>query len=199
MYATLSALIQKALSTDAEAQERLQAMDACTVRLELEPLPAMGWSIRDGRLTVEEPSAHPDLSVRGHAAAFARYALGGRTDGIHLEGKAEAAQQLRALLAQLDIDWEALLAERVGGTPARLLARTGAEFAQTARRIAKAAEANAQDYLHEESGLLPRAEELERFVRDVDRLRDDADRLELRLDRLRLARRVPLIEISTPI
>ena len=185
MYAALSALIQNALRTDAEAQARLQAMDACAVRLELDPLPAMGWSIRDGRLSVEAPSTHPDLSVRGHAAAFVRYALNGRTDGIRIEGKAEAAQQLRDFMARLDIDWEALLAERVGGTPARLLARTGAEFAQTARRLAKAAEANAQDYLHQESGLLPRAEELERFVRDIDRLRDDADRLELRLDRLR--------------
>ncbi len=184
MYATLSALIQKTLSTDAEAQERLQAMDPCTVRLELEPLPAMGWSVRDGQLAIEEPSANPDLSVRGHAAAFARYALDGRTDGIHLEGRAEVAQQLRAFLTQLDIDWEALLAQRIGGTPARLMARTGLEFAQAARRIAKAAEVNAQDYLHEESGLLPRAEELERFVRDVDRLRDDTARLELRLDRL---------------
>ena len=184
MYSALSALIDQALRTDAEAQAQLHAMGACTVRLELEPLPAMGWGIRDGQLTLEAPSETPDLAIRGHAAAFVRYALDGRTDGIHLEGKAEAAQQLRAFLTRLDIDWEALLAERVGGTPARLLARTGAEFAQATRRFAKAVEANTRDYLHQESELLPRAEELERFVREVDRLRDDADRLALRLDRL---------------
>ena len=63
--------------------------------------------------------------------------------------------------------------------------RTLEECRQMARSFGAATESNARDYLQEESGLLPGAGELDRFVREVDRLRDDLERLELRLDRIR--------------
>ena len=185
MFASLSALIDQALRTDAEAQKRLQAMGRCTIRLELFPLPAIGLRIDDGQLIVEPPEERSDLAVRGHLAAFVRYVLNGRADSIHLEGEGEIAQDLRDFLTTLDIDWEELLSRAVGDVPARLMMRTFEESRQVARNFSAAAESNTRDYLHEESGLLPRASELDRFVREVDRLRDDLERFELRLDRIR--------------
>ena len=185
MLASLSALIDQALRTDTEAQKRLQAMGRRVIRLELSPLPAIGLHVEDGKLTVGPPAEQVDLSVRGHLAAFARYVINGRADGIHMEGEGEVAQDLRDFLTTLDIDWEELLSRAVGDTPARLLMRTIMGFARSAQRFGAAAESNTRDYLHEESGLLPRASELDRFVRGVDRLRDDLARLELRLDRIK--------------
>ena len=184
MLASLSALVDKALRTDVEAQRRLQTMGQRTIRLELLPLPAVGLRIDHGKLTVESPAGDEDLIVRGHLAAFVRYVFSGRADDLHLEGEGEIAQDLRDFLSALDIDWEELLSRAVGDTPARLMMRTLEECRQVARNFTAAAESNTRDYLHEESGLLPRASELDRFVREVDRLRDDLERLELRLDRI---------------
>ena len=184
MSASLSALIDQALRTDEESQKRLQAMGRRTIRLELLPLPPIGLHIDDGKLTLGSPGEEADLVVRGHLAAFVRYVLSDRADEIHLEGKGEIAQDLRDFLAALDIDWEELLSRAVGDVPARLMMRTLEECRQVARNFNAAAEGNARDYLHEESELLPRASELDRFVREVDRLRDDLERLELRLDRI---------------
>lgn len=184
MLASLSALIDQALRTDAEAQKRLNAMGQCTIRLELFPLPAIGLRIDSGKLTVESPEEQADLAASGHLVAFVRYVLSDRADGIRLEGEGEIAQDFRDFLTTLDIDWEELLSRVVGDVPARLMMRTLEECRQVARNFNAAAEGNARDYLHEESELLPRASELDRFVREVDRLRDDLERLELRLDRI---------------
>ncbi|MCY4610622.1 MAG: hypothetical protein OXC38_02800 [Gammaproteobacteria bacterium] len=185
MLASLSTLIDQALRTDAEAQKRLQAMGQRTIRLELFPLPAIGLRTADGQLAVESPAEPADLAVSGHLVAFVRYVLSGRADGIRLEGEGEIAQDFRDFLATLDIDWEELLSRAVGDVPARLMMRTVEECRQVARNFSTAAESNTRDYLHEESGLLPNASDLDRFVREVDRLRDDLERFELRLDRIR--------------
>ena len=185
MFSSLSALIDQALRTDAEAQGRLRAMGQRTIRLELFPLPALGLRIDSGKLIVEPPEEQVDLAIGGHLAAFVRYMFSDRADGIRLEGEGEIAQDLRDFLTALDVDWEELLSRAVGDVPARLMMRSLEECRQVARNFSAAAESNTRDYLHEESGLLPRASELDRFVREVDRLRDDLERLELRLDRLR--------------
>lgn len=184
MFASLSALVDQALRTDEESQKRLQAMGRRTIRLELLPLPSIGLHIDDGKLTLESPGEEADLAVRGHLAAFVRYVLSDRADGIHLKGEGEIAQDLRDFLAALDIDWEELLSRAVGDVPARLMMRTLEECRQVARNFGGAAESNARDYLHEESGLLPSSSELDRFVREVDRLRDDLERFEMRIDRI---------------
>ena len=184
MFASLSALIDPALRTDEESRRRLQAMGRRTIRLELPPLPLVGLRIDDGKLILESPGEEADLVVRGHLAAFVRYVISGRADGIHLEGEGEIAQDLRDFLAALDIDWEELLSRVVGDVPARLMMRTLEECRQVARNFGGATESNARDYLHEESGLLPSASELDRFVREVDRLRDDLERFEARIERI---------------
>ena len=184
MYAPLSSLINQALRTDADAQERLRAMGRCTIRLDLAPVPAVGLHIENGSLMVEAPQEHVDLAVRGHPAAFVRYVLCNQASDIHLEGNGEVAQGLRDFLATLDIDWEELLARVIGDTPARVMMRSLAEVAQAAQRFGAATQSNGRDYLHEESGLLPNASEIDQFMREVDRLRDDLARLEQRFDRL---------------
>ena len=183
MFTSLSALIDQALRTDAASQQRLQAMGRKEIRLELSPLPGIGLCVDEGKLALGSPAESADLSVRGHLAAFVRYVINGRADGIHLEGEGELAQDFRDFLSGLDIDWEELLSRAIGDIPARLLMRTLAEAARSARALGAAAGSNTRDYLHEESDLLPQADELDRFVREVDRLRDDVARLEQRLDR----------------
>ena len=185
MLASLSTLVDQALSADAESRRRLRAMGRRAIRLELLPLPAFGLRMDDGRLIVESSRERSDLVISGHLMAFVRYALSGRPDGIRLEGESEVAQDFRDFLLALDVDWEELLSRAVGDVPARLMARTLGECRRAARNLSAAAEDNARDYLHEESGLLPSASDLDRFVREVDRLRDDLERLELRLDRVR--------------
>ena len=184
MAASLSALLTQALHTDAQARERLRALGPCRVRLAVAPAPAFGLEVdADGAVRLAAPADDAELAVEGHLGAFARYALTGRADDIRVAGEAEQAQQLRELLAGLDLDWEELAAGAVGDAAARLLGRGAEEFARAARQTAAGAADNARDYLHFESELLPDRDELARFLREVDRLRDDLERFAQRLDR----------------
>ena len=184
MAAPLSELLTKALHTDAQARARLRAMGPCRVRLAIAPAPAFGLAVAaDGAVRLAAPEDDAELGIEGHLGAFARYALTGRADDIRFAGEAELARRFRELLAGLDLDWEELAAGAVGDAAARLLGRGAGEFARAARQAGRAAEDNARDYLRRESGLLPERAELERFLREVDRLRDDLERLAQRLDR----------------
>ena len=184
MIASLSELLTTALHSDETARRRLLALGPCCIRVCIEPFGALGIHVHEGAVTIGDAPAEADLEVRGPIASFARLGLAGRASGIHFAGDAERAQALRALFAELDVDWEGLAAQAVGDEPARLLGILGRAAAHGVRTVARASEDNLRDYLQEESGQIATGEEITDFVRAVDRLRDDIERLELRLRRL---------------
>ena len=95
------------------------------------------------------------------------------------------AQQVQALLAELSIDWEEVLARLLGDVPAHQLgrlARAAGNWVQTFRRKF---ERDTADYLLHEQGLIAGRHEVEDLGRAIFTLSNDVDRAEVRLRRLR--------------
>lgn len=152
---------------------------AVTVYLLAEP-PALRLST--------EPPAPPEVSLRGTPLALLElarspepHAAGGQ---VEITGDLRLARQLETALAGVDIDWEEMLAQRLGDTPARKLGNLARGLAGWARGARRSLEMNLGEYLRYETRVVVEREELDGFLAGIDRLRDDADRLEQRLARL---------------
>jgi ubiquinone biosynthesis protein UbiJ len=107
--------------------------------------------------------------------------------GVNVSGNLEVLRQLNHIMAELDIDWEAALAELIGDVPAHLLGETirnSAEFRSNALNRAQSALAEVSQ---EELRLTPSKNEYQSFVQSVRHLSTDVDRLAARANKLRLS------------
>ncbi len=128
------------------------------------------------------------VRLRGTLPSFAGLLRKGGTAaaaGVEIQGDLQTAQQLQAILNNLDVDWEEMLSRHVGDVPAHQLARAARGLWGWLAGRARAFAQDFSDYGRFEAGLLPEREEVEGFNAAVDALRADADRLAARVRRLR--------------
>lgn len=146
------------------------------VRLYLLPEPAY-LRVTD---TLDEQA---DVRICGPLSALARTALNreGLPRGLEISGDAALAQQFQQLLHEAELDWEDLLARKIGLVPAHEIGRLARAVQRYGRHAADVLAVSAAEYLREEIHLLPPRREVDAFLRAVDVLRDDAARLETRL------------------
>lgn len=125
----------------------------------------------------------PDVRICGSLSALARTALDhdGLPRGLDINGDAALAQQFQQLLREAELDWEDLLARKIGLVPAHEIGRLARAITRYGRHAADALAVSTAEYLREEIHLLPPRREVEAFLRAVDVLRDDTARLETRL------------------
>lgn len=96
---------------------------------------------------------------------------------LSLRGQTHLLEATRTLLMDIDLDWEASLAEWLGDGPANALAEGLRRFAEFGLRGQRELRADLADYVFEEARLLPGQAQ-----RDV--LRDHLTELEIATDRL---------------
>ena len=87
-------------------------------------------------------------------------------------------------LDQLNPDWEAALAHRIGDLPAHFLGQRIRRAVIWSRNATASLQANVEEYLHEETRSLPGHRELAATFADIDDLNLHTERLSARLDRL---------------
>ena len=188
----LERALRTLLALDPDTRERLARIDGRVVRLRVtSPSVALALAVVDGRVDVLRLfDGEADVTITGSLAALRSLADGNDalyTGAVTIEGDVGVAQALRELIAHLDIDVEELVAPFVGGTLARRAGLAGRDLAGWLGRTRERFRANAEDYLKEESELVPTAEEVARWSADVDELRGATDRLEARVRRLERA------------
>lgn len=96
---------------------------------------------------------------------------------LSLRGQTHLLEATRTLLMDIDLDWEASLAEWLGDVPANALAEGLRRFAHFGLRSQRELRSDLADYVFEEARLLPGQAQ-----RDV--LRDHLTELEVATDRL---------------
>ena len=103
---------------------------------------------------------------------------------VTITGDVETGQAFKAILDDMDIDWEEQLARLTGD----VIAHQAGNMARRTRRVLRhgkaALEQDLGEYLREELRVLPARIEVENFSADVDRIRADTDRLAARIRRL---------------
>lgn len=187
----LSMALNGAVRLDPFTAQRLAALAGKVVALELNGINVTLFLLLtpNGIEVRREYSGEPDARLTGTPLAFARLGLTNDRDLLHkgevcISGDTALGQQLRDIIAALDIDWEEHLSRFTGDIVAHQLGNAARGAAHWARGTADALTRDTGDYLRYEKELLPDRAQVDEFLRAVDTLRDDVERLEARVQRL---------------
>lgn len=107
-----------------------------------------------------------------------------RASGAELGGDAETAEAFAEVLRLARPELEEELSHLVGDVAAHEIGRSARRLAAWSERALTALTMNTSEFLQEEIRQLPPRLEVERFSREVERLRDDTDRAVQRVERL---------------
>lgn len=143
----------------------------------------------DGHIVVHHRLGDiPDATIRATPLALLRTAFSEHTaiggNNFVIEGDAEVAERLWAILRGVELDWEEWLSQPMGDALAHAVAERFRGLADWGRRSRAHFEEDLGEYVTEEAHISPPRFELDEFMGAVDRLREGLDRLEARLDRL---------------
>ncbi len=188
----LSAAVSRLLLADDERARRLARLDGTVIELCVRDTRWRAFALpsASGIRLHREYDGKVDVRVIGRPGDFLAYARASRRGDslgagrIEISGDLAVAQNVQSLLADLDIDWEDLLAPLIGDVGAHQLARAARAAMTFLGDNAARFETDIADYLHHESGLAPTREETDVQRRAVFSITDDVDRLEARLARL---------------
>lgn len=200
----LAAAMNGWLGLDPEVRGRLRELDGRVIALQLRGINlTLVLRVDNDRIrmlhdTVEEA----DTVLRGTPLGMARLGLGRDTAGtlfsgaVEIHGDVETGQAFKAILDEMQIDWEEQLSRLTGDVIAHqagnIARRTGAWLRHGRHTL----EHDISEYLQEELRVLPTRIEIDNFIDAVSRTGMAVDRLEARLKRLQdalpeAARRTP--------
>lgn len=193
LLAWLSTALMRVLNTDSLAAARLHELEGRVIALQVTGSRSILYAaLANGNLILAtDAMREPDVTLTGRIADFAAYAQArGNAQAapagkLQIEGDLATAQATQRLLDDLAIDWEALLATRIGDLAAHQVGR-GVRRGLAWLREARAAWAeDIPAYLQQERHWVPTGEEVEALTRDGMALLSDVDRLAARVARLR--------------
>jgi ubiquinone biosynthesis protein UbiJ len=190
--------IEALMKLDPESRDRLAALDGKLIRINVTaPALSVTLSVVEGRVYVVggvEEDSPADTTITGSLAALCSLTSG--NDAVYrgevsIEGDIGVGQQLKAVLAGLDPDWEEFISPLVGDSPAHWLGTNGRQLRAWLSRTRSAMQQNTSEYLQEEAEVLAPNSEVHAFCAEVDELRAAADRLDARVQRLERERGEP--------
>lgn len=131
----------------------------------------------------------PDVAITGSLVTLLRLGRSANEDlfrggDVHLVGNPHIAQQFQRLLQLARPEPEEELSRLVGDVAARGLGDIARGVGRWSRNARQSLSQNVSEYLQEESEILPRRYDVERFRTKVEMLRDDVARFEARLRQL---------------
>lgn len=103
---------------------------------------------------------------------------------MEIRGDTRLGRQFKALIAEMDIDWEEHLSRLTGDIAAHRVMTVFDKLAEWSKSATSNLTDDIGEYLQEESRDVVSGAEMDMFNQQVDRLRDDTDRLEARIARL---------------
>jgi ubiquinone biosynthesis protein UbiJ len=192
LLAGLEAALNRYLRLDPEAMARMAALQQRSIAIELTPFQLTLYVLpgENGVQLRSQIESGPDTLLRGTPVGLAQLGLGsqgGKTlfsGSVTIEGDVETGQAFKAVLDEMDIDWEEQLSRLTGDVIAHQLGNTARRTASALRKGRRTLEQDLGEYLQEELRVLPTRIEIENFTTDVSRIGMDTDRLAARIRRL---------------
>lgn len=177
--------VNHALEQSGWARERLRRHAGKAVRFVVAPFDATLAVGEDGYVVVPQ-EGEPALTLRLSPFLLPRLLLEEEAAyrEVAAEGDADLAADVAHLFRHLRWDVEEDLSRVLGDVLAHRLVEGGTALAHWPAQAAAGLAAMLAEYAREEEPLLPKREEVARFLADVDTLRDDVERLEKRIERL---------------
>lgn len=143
-------------------------------------------TFRQGMLTINSYGPEKvDLMISAAPSALLEMLQKKRaSSGINISGNAHLAQTLQQAMSAINIDWEGVLADKIGDVSARQASSLFGKLKNFATRFVSTVISDTADYLVDEKQILPSKNEADAFYKDVTALRYDVDRIEARIRRL---------------
>ncbi len=187
-------VINRYLRLDPAIGPRLATLSGRCIAVELRGLDLTLYVFPDehGIQLRNHVEAAPDTVLRGTPLGMVRLGVGGDTEKtlfsgeVLIEGDVETGQAFKAILDELDIDWEEQLSKLTGDIVAHQLGNVARRGRRAIRLGIGTLEKDISEYLQEELRVLPTRIETENFSTDVTRISMDVDRLSARLKRLQM-------------
>ena len=188
----LEAVINRYLRLDPAIGQRLATLSGRCIAVELRGLDLTLYVFPDehGIQLRDHVEAAPDTVLCGTPLGMVGLGVGGNTEktlfsgDVLIEGDVETGQAFKAILDELDIDWEEQLSRLTGDIVAHQLGNVARRGRRAIRLGIDTLEKDIGEYLQEELRVLPTRIETENFSADVTRISMDVDRLSARLKRL---------------
>ncbi len=188
----VESLVNRALALDLNTKERLSALMGQSFRLNCtQPALSVVLIVGDAQLLLQNGSDTPaTTTLSGTWDEFAKIALAEDpaaaliNGNVRVDGDTSRVLELRAILAELDIDWEAPLAKLLGDVAAHQIGKTIRQGNQWAKKAFSSFRRQASEFVREESQWVPHPVEAEDFYRDVESLALRTDKLQARLRQL---------------
>jgi len=195
VVAGLETMLNGYLRLDPVTVARLDELSGKVVGIELKGLGMRFYVLpQSGRVCLYQHYAgDPDTLLQGTPLALlrmgstrepSRVLFGGE---VKISGDVALGQRFKAILDDMEVDWEEQLSRLTGDIVAHQLGSLVRGALGWVRRERRVLAADLSEYLREEARLLPTRDEVDELLDGVDTLRADTDRLEARVRRLESA------------
>lgn len=185
-------IVNKALSYDDATSQKIKALSPKVLAICIEQ-PAINIYVRFSEtLTLMSHSDVPaDATLQGELSAFInlarhqdKHAALMKSD-IQIQGSSQLAMGLADAMSELNIDFEAMIAEMTGPVAAHIIGKNlrsvSAWFKQTSEKFKQ----DTTEYVRDELQLAPHSLEGESRFTDIHKLKLDTERLEARINRIK--------------
>ena len=181
------------LKLDPEVDQACAELQGCCVAIEITDLDFTlychpgNWGIR---LSKNAPACSVDATISGRTMALVNLASNDDKlstsiqERISFQGNVGLAQKLQAILANLDIDWEDVLAQQTGDVVAFQLGQHARKLHHWLSQSSESLLQSGSEYLREEVHLSPTETEFDQFRSDATALKHAVERCEARLQKL---------------
>lgn len=183
-------VLNRALSDDAWATQRLSAFSGATVRITLADKPIVRYTVEpNGLLAAHEAFGddEPTLSIDLPPDAASRFMSHGR-QGIlkaaKIRGNIDLANAVNDVLDNIRPDPEAFLASKIGDIAAHRAMGVFHSLKQGAEQLMGRLKDQFTEHVVEGHSVIVPNDEITHFMTEVDTLRNDVARLQQRIDRL---------------
>ena len=187
--------INRYLRLDPDAAARMARLEGQCIALDLRGLDLMLFILPGERASACKTRFEGEAGtvLRGTPLGMLALGLGGNSGKtlfsgeVLIEGDVETGQAFKAILDEMDIDWEEQLSKLTGDVLAHRLGNAARRVRGTLQHGRSTLEQDIGEYLQEELRVLPSRIETENFSSDVSRISMDVERMEARIKRLQNA------------
>ena len=192
VLALCEATLNRLLKLDPASMRRMAALTGRVLHISVTQPNTECYLLADKQgLMLQGSCAQPgDCHISGTAASLFTFLTSQDISpdlnslNISVSGDRALANEVQALITDLEIDWEALLAPWTGDIAAHEIGQASRAALNWGQAAMKSIRLNLQEYLQEESRSLPPRGEVGYFYQQVDQLTQDTDQLAARLSRL---------------
>lgn len=193
LFSLLELAGNKALSHDAASVARLEKLQGKTMALHIKKL-ELTVTVTPQKEGLEFSSHRPekvDVTLSTTIGALIKISRDGLDNAeldageLEMSGDPIVGQRFAQIMADLNIDWESLLAEHIGENPARAVTLAAIQTKDFANESRAKLHGFVSNLITEDMKVVASKTEVDLFLNAVDNIRADTDRLEAKLERLR--------------